>query len=221
MKARLQKQSGFTLIEIAIVLVVIGLLLGGVLKGTELIENSKVRKAITSIDGIKAGYFSYQERYGRTPGDDGPLATLQARGGNWTTVPNAGNNNGALVVNLNQTFNGGGENQEFWMHLRAAGYLTGDQTLTGAASLPRNAFGGLTGITTATMGNGLTGNKICYSQVPGKAAAAIDTQVDDGNGAAGSIRATLATAGQNTAPTNAALAAPYSEDSVYTLCAQF
>ena len=44
-------QSGFTLVEIAIVLVIIGLLLGGVLKGTELIENSKVKRAITEVNG--------------------------------------------------------------------------------------------------------------------------------------------------------------------------
>lgn len=38
-----RRQSGFTLIEIAIVLVIIGLLLGGILKGQELINSARVK----------------------------------------------------------------------------------------------------------------------------------------------------------------------------------
>jgi prepilin-type N-terminal cleavage/methylation domain-containing protein len=45
-------QSGFTLVEIAIVLVIIGLLLGGVLKGQELIENGRVKNAANDMNGI-------------------------------------------------------------------------------------------------------------------------------------------------------------------------
>ncbi|MEX2367719.1 MAG: prepilin-type N-terminal cleavage/methylation domain-containing protein, partial [Pseudohongiellaceae bacterium] len=68
-------QKGFTLIEIAIVLVIIGLLLGGVLQGQQLIENSRVKSATNDFNGVAAGAFSYQDRYGRLPGDDGPLLT--------------------------------------------------------------------------------------------------------------------------------------------------
>ena len=50
----MRKQAGFTLIEIAIVLVIIGLLLGGVLKGQELITSARVRNLISQQDGIKA-----------------------------------------------------------------------------------------------------------------------------------------------------------------------
>ncbi|MDP3686236.1 MAG: prepilin-type N-terminal cleavage/methylation domain-containing protein, partial [Sulfurimicrobium sp.] len=57
------QQQGFTLIEIAIVLVIIGLLLGGVLKGQELINNARVRNIINQQDGIKAAYFGFQDRY--------------------------------------------------------------------------------------------------------------------------------------------------------------
>ena len=54
--------------------------------------------------------------------------------------------------------------------------------------------------------------------MPGSAAIAIDTELDDGLGATGRLRATLGTGGANTAPSNAVLAAPYSEDNVYTIC---
>ena len=53
----MNKQRGFTLIEIAIVLVIIGLLLGGVLKGQELITGARVRNLIGQQDGVKAAYF--------------------------------------------------------------------------------------------------------------------------------------------------------------------
>ena len=58
-----RNQSGFTLIEIAIVLVIIGLLLGGVLKAQELITSAKVRNIISQQDGIKAAYYGFQDRF--------------------------------------------------------------------------------------------------------------------------------------------------------------
>src|SRR6186997_1527886 len=65
----MNRQNGFTLIEIAIVLVIIGLLLGGVLKGQELITSARVRNLISQQDGIKAAYFGFQDRYRALPGD--------------------------------------------------------------------------------------------------------------------------------------------------------
>ena len=64
-----KQQQGFTLIEIAIVLVIIGLLLGGVLKGQELIQNARVRNIITQQEGIKAAFFGFQDRYRGIAGD--------------------------------------------------------------------------------------------------------------------------------------------------------
>ena len=63
------KSRGFTLIEIAIVLVIIGLLLGGVLKGQELITGARVRNLISQQDGIKAAFFGFQDRFRALPGD--------------------------------------------------------------------------------------------------------------------------------------------------------
>lgn len=217
------QQSGFTLVEIAIVLVIIGLLLGGVLKGAELVENAKVRKAVNEFNGTTAAYYSYQDRYSRVPGDDGrTLAALQARGGNWAnlTASSVGNRDGILYAREGWTFVGAGEGDAFWNQLRAAGFVNGDLTLTAREALPNNTFGGLMGITSSSINNNLNGLKICMSQVPGKHAVSLDSQLDDGNGATGKMRGTLSVAGANTAPSTNALAAAYNEENIYTLCLQ-
>src|SRR5258706_486769 len=63
-------ESGFTLVEIAIVLVIIGLLLGGILKGQEMITQAKIKNVMSDFSGISAGYHGYQHRYRAIPGDD-------------------------------------------------------------------------------------------------------------------------------------------------------
>lgn len=209
------KQSGFTLVEIAIVLVIIGLLLGGVLKGQELITNSKVKNAVNDLNGVSASFNAYTDRYRRMAGDDGDLAALQARGGPWATITLAGDVDGILDITAAQTFTGAGENANVWQHLKAAGLITGDPADAAAAALPRNAFGGLTGVT-GTGVTGMVGKVVCMSQVPGKAAAAIDNQLDDGLPNIGSVMATTGAVGANTAPGAAATA--YNETAIYTLC---
>ena len=67
---QLSKQKGFTLVEIAIVLVIVGLLIGGVLKGQEMITNAKLKRVESDNAGIAAAMFSYQDRYLQLPGDD-------------------------------------------------------------------------------------------------------------------------------------------------------
>jgi prepilin-type N-terminal cleavage/methylation domain-containing protein len=212
-----QRQSGFTLVEIAVVLVIIGLLLGAILKGQELIENSRVKNAVNDLNSVKAASFGYLDRYKAMPGDDGPLATLQARGTAWTGISVGGNRDGALGATTNPFAAPGGEHLGFWQHLRAAGFLTGNPNDTAAAALPRNAFGGLSGIAQLTTQlNNFNSRVICMSQVPGKAATALDNQMDDGRPDGGSVRATLQAGTANTTP--AAAAAAYSEDQRYTIC---
>ncbi|MDD5058544.1 MAG: prepilin-type N-terminal cleavage/methylation domain-containing protein [Sideroxydans sp.] len=223
---KLSRQSGFTLVEIAIVLVIIGLLLGGVLKGQELIENAKVKNSVKDIQGISSAYYAYVDRFKRLPGDDGNLATLRLRGGTWAaaTTPalTAGNNDGVLLDTAAQVFTPGAESTSFWQHLKASGLISGNANDVGAAAAPRNAFNGLIGLAAYNAAGTVTGAKgisICLSQVPGKAARAIDSQMDDGVTDSGSIRATLGSAGTNTAPGAAELAAVgYNDDNIYTIC---
>ena len=70
MKHIKRQQSGFTLVEIAIVLVIIGLLLGGVLKGQEMIENSRIKSVVADMRGVSAAFTGYFDRYRALPGDE-------------------------------------------------------------------------------------------------------------------------------------------------------
>src|SRR2546427_3191718 len=63
-------EAGFTLVEIAIVLVIIGLLLGGILKGQEMITQARIKNAINDFNGVTVAVTSYQDRYRFLPGDD-------------------------------------------------------------------------------------------------------------------------------------------------------
>lgn len=216
-------QSGFTLVEIAIVLVIIGLLLGGVLKGQELINNGKVKSATADMNGVVAAYNSYIDRFKAIPGDNGNAAALQARGGPWASVTAGGNNDGVITGATAATTFTPAANSEataFWQSLRAAGFLSGNPAATAVAALPVNAFGGLTGIVsnaTATTTGMPLGYSVCLSKVPGKAAAQLDLQLDDGNPATGSLRATVGTAGTNTVP-GTATGTTYTEVNEYTVC---
>lgn len=160
----LQNQKGFTLVEIAIVLVIIGLLLGGVLKGQELIENSKIKSVTQDFDGISAAYYAYQDRTGRVPGD------------------NDGADNFDGIIS---------DTGEFWNDLRSEGFITGAAVATGAsASGPTHALDGsfIAGAGSATAA--FIKNHICATNIESGVAQGIDVKVDDGESTTGVYRAT-------------------------------
>jgi len=188
-------QAGFTLVEIAIVLVIIGLLLGGILKGQEMITQAKIKNAINDFNGVSVAVTSYQDRYRALPGDD-PNADTR-----WTVqAPAKGNGNGVIAGKYNATVAGGGapaaaeESNLFWQHLRIAGFVPGVTTGAGSGAQPQNASAGIVGVQDAVnpgVGLGFTGPTLCSSNIPDKVAIAIDTQIDDSNSQTGQVRAQL------------------------------
>src|SRR6266446_2980231 len=189
------RQQGFTLVEIAIVLVIIGLLLGGILKGQEMITQAKIKNVIADFSGVSAAYHGYQDRYRAIPGDDPNAATR------WTTAPAAisGNGNG-VVAGLYNSATATDESRLWWDHLRRAGFVSGSGT-----NQPFNAVTGQIGVQTGdgaggptllnvSGGNGFIGLIMCSANLPDKIAIAVDTQMDDGASNQGTVRGLLQTA---------------------------
>ena len=138
-------QRGFTLVEIAIVLVIIGLLLGGILKGQEMITQAKIKNIVADFSGVSAAYYGYQDRYRAIPGDD-PNAGTRWNG----ATPGGGN--GQVAGKYNST-DATHESRLWWDHLRRAGFVAGAGT-----AQPFNAVTGLLGVQTGDAGNdGRTG----------------------------------------------------------------
>ena len=191
---KVKKQSGFTLVEIAIVLVIIGLLLGGVLKGQELIESSKIKTMVKDLNGFSAMVMGYQERYRGVPGDDstaavtGPpavAASYSSRGWGALGAGNADGLIGAVAGTTALMFPPDAENLVAIQALRFAGFLEGSGTSTSA---PRNAAGGLVGFANGSFAF-LGQNVVCFNGLSGKQAGALDRLLDDGINTTGSVRA--------------------------------
>lgn len=199
-------ETGFTLVEIAVVLVIIGLLLGGILRGQELIKSARVRSLANQISGIQAAYFGFVDRYQRQPGD------WQLRGAALAIpgVANGGNGDGRIAGGDAGPWD---EALAVWEHLSRAEFIqgayrggTGQPSADALGLAPRNAFGGLMflfevagyghdeGTPPARLGLSLGTN------IPVEILAELDLKLDDGLPLTGALRQ---------APTQGAALAPF------------
>jgi prepilin-type N-terminal cleavage/methylation domain-containing protein len=179
----MRRQQGFTLVEIAIVLVIIGLLVGGVLKGQEMLTNAKVGRVEDDYKAISAAILAYQDRYGVLPGDD-PSASTRFQGA-WTAADN-GDGNGTIQGDWNGV-DSTLESRKAWKHLRGAGFLAGPVDGTAASyQPPSHAFGGAVGFEQGLYN--LTGHVLVFGGLPGNVAQTLETRGDDGNPARGTMQ---------------------------------
>jgi prepilin-type N-terminal cleavage/methylation domain-containing protein len=204
-------QKGFTLVEIAIVLVIIGLLLGGILKGQEMITQAKIKNVVADFSGISAAYYGYQDRYRAIPGDDNRANSR------WGTAEGDGN---GIVAGTYASTTTDDESRLWWEHLRRSGFVGG----TGQQQ-PLNAVVGTMGVQT---GDGAGGSALgfsslimCSANLPDKIAIAVDSQMDDGAIGTGGVRG-RAQAATPQPVTGAAETSPYAETgtNIYVLCRQ-
>ena len=212
MKIAKRAKRGVTLVEIAIVLVIIGLLLGGILKGQELINNAKVKNMISYQEALRGAWYAFIDRYEAVPGD-------------WTRASQF------LAINQSAVINGQGngfinENESplVFTHLVAAGFIrcavcddgtaghanesewkdktpqdpdpTGIGSQPSPENSPTNSYGGVVGIFHdvsyyhgRSSGN-FQAQLMAHSgpRVPSNLARDVDNKIDDGYANSGDVR---------------------------------
>ena len=191
-----KKQAGFTLVEIAIVLVIIGLLLGGILKGQELINSARVRNMADQNSGVQAAYFGFIDRYRQVPGDwlkDGAQGATAAIG---VTISTGGIGNGRIDNTLV-------EGAAAWEQMGRANFLGGGftpATVTPttlamySGNAPTNAFAGSLVLTRNKGFSGQAAARLTLHigpNVPVSIARELDVKVDDGLPNSGILRMTM------------------------------
>ena len=186
------KQKGFTLVEIAIVLVIVGLLIGGVLKGQEMITNAKLKRVESDNAGIAAAMFSYQDRYLQLPGDDDAADqrfTLYTDGVNDPAAADINGDSDGSIEGAWTNWAANDESGNFWKHLRAAGLIPGggdDDTQ------PTNAYGGNIGLRDGSLL--IAGHVTVFGSIEGPIATIIEARLDDGEPETGRIQSDVTAA---------------------------
>ncbi len=176
---RIHREAGFSIIEAAIAIVILGAVFMMVLKASAFVDTMRAFLAGYQIHQAKIGLYAAEHHY--LPGDDPnaprkfgrpPAVTMQMG----ATLSHTGNDeiDGLLadVVNAN------GEHFMAWRDLRYAGLIDGDPELAGASALPQNEFGGVYGFDEGNLGQ--KAGSLCLTRVPGRAAEMIDRRIDDG-----------------------------------------
>ena len=247
-------QAGFTLVELAIVMIIIGLLIAGVLKGQELIGNARVTATVAQVKAIDAATSTFKDTYAALPGDivnpanrvpncagdciagagasngDGVLGTAAAPA-SFAAAPN-GTEREAFFPQLSaanlitgivpgtQTF--GGDYPQ--AKIDGAGILPGSVTTAAAAQMP-GGVGGYLG-TSSGLFVAITGTVAATSAAAGSEpmrpseASRIDTKLDDGVPAAGSVIA-IGTAAANGCASNILATGVYNTNLTSSLCGLF
>jgi len=194
-----RKQSGFTLIEIAIVMAIIGLLITLTIKGREMVESSRAKSLANDFRDIQVAIFGYQDRFRAMPGDD-PAATANLSSSN-ASIHN-GNGNLRIEGDLNTYLS---ESFFLWQHVRLAGFLQGIANAEASGYVPLNNSGGALGVADISnapitgMGGGYI---ICSDNISGRLVKQLDMMLDDGYTAKGAMLVSHANSGGDPIPSD-------------------
>ena len=196
------KEAGFTLVELSIVLVIIGLIIGGVLKGQEMIESARVKSTMSQVEAYRAAHNTFYDKYSAMPGDysDGQSALGTPVGIAWTSPACDG---AANQCDGDGQIDGNGITSEtvlYWQHMAAADLITGVEL----AAAPNADHG--RGLPSAPVGGGFSvafvvslgkqahwvrlerGPATNDGVIEGDTAMSIDRKLDDGRPGSGWIR---------------------------------
>ncbi len=159
----LKQQNGFTLVEIAVVLVIITLVFSVIMKTQSMIERSRVRNVVKHLDELQAASLTYLDRFSAIPGDDG-----SDHGG--LITPATTNPNDGQIDNP----------AEYWQQLHDAGIIEGVGT-----DPMKTPWG--TPYSALYNAAGFNDNAVC-AYLPLEIAIEIDDDYDDGNSTTGAYR---------------------------------
>ncbi len=199
----IRNAKGFTLVELAIVLVIIGIILGAVLKGQELINNAKAKRILSDLKGIEALVYTYMDRKGRLPGEcgsNGVYTYVPAVGAVGTATAPSNNTDPtadycattATVETINTP----------WSDMRVAQILPYS---TPNITLARHTMNDFFKVGSTAAIGGVVYNVIVVYGIPAWMAKAIDVSVDGSeDGAAGRFRSYVVAGGATAWPLDTA-----------------
>jgi hypothetical protein len=180
-------------VELAVVLVLIGLLLGLLLLGNGILVQSRIRFIANDFEQLKVAVLTYQDRYGALPGDDARAAsrwvgrskdgTGDGRiSGSYQAPPPGGDPLVTLTVDAL-----GGESLNFWWQLRLSELVNAPPPVITPVAQPLNAYAGVVGVEWGVFG--FPRLAACTANLPGEVAIGVESQLDDGNPRRGLVRA--------------------------------
>ncbi|OCC15095.1 hypothetical protein DBT_1581 [Dissulfuribacter thermophilus] len=169
-KKSLKNQGGFTLVEMAIVLVIIGLIVGAIMKGQSLIQEAKVKNVINQVNGLRAAILTFYDRYGMYPGDE-----------NLSNIPEGDQHNGNGNGQVDTT-----EGYYLFEDLRLSGLITGSYS-GNSGDTPHHVFGDNIYFYWTTPTGGTAGHWFKLDNLPWDVAMEIDQKLDDGIYNTGSV----------------------------------
>lgn len=218
----LRRQAGFTMIEVAAVMVIAGLIYGSVMKNQELVASATAKRLANDFSTVTTAVHTYQGLFRSLPGDDRAVAD-HVGGAMQATTP-AGSIGNARIDGDWNSLTETDESYLLWQHLRLARIVSGSTEVpaTPAASdpyNPRNGADGRLGITSDTVfttGSWPAAMFACASGIEGRLARRVDRMIDDGNTLAGDVR--VICAGECSVGPGVGLTAD-SEAGSYTVCA--
>ena len=205
MGANTKQASGFTLVEISIVMIIIGLLIGGTFGGIKLVENMQINSTVQMLNSIESAAITFKDTYGRLPGD---MPNTAARLPNCTVAPCATGGNGdrrldaslaatAAIADTNERFT-------FWHHLQASDItslgIKNTTDMNFGEGAPETALGiglrmALSGISSGKHNAYMTNtpaNTIAYApedlMLNGQILQALEAKMDDGKPWLGRVR---------------------------------
>lgn len=191
-----KQQQGFTLLELSIVLVIIGLIVAGIVAGQSLVRQAQLRSVLSDAEGVKSSVNSFQLQYSGLPGD------ITNGSSYWAACGCDGNGDKSITGKVSTGF----EQYEAWWELAQAGIYPGSFTpgTTDVATIGTSIPGAKLASTGIMLiapgaGNSASGNYARFAGEVSSAAAtasvltapeadALDAKADDGAANTGAVR---------------------------------